>query len=226
MNLIISKLLAEVEDDIINLKDDDYFNEELRISSNALLHYYYRYSKRNTLIGNLLYNQINENIEICREKIIKKSTMDLNGYSIIQQLPLFIINLLNTNDEDKIEKYNFLPLICHHNSNVRGVTCYCLWNIKEILKKEKIIKALIVDIGDTLGFVDEAIGLLAGILNDEKELYSYAEKYKESVELKDQLAFRINQLKGSNSISLCKAILEREELILLEKIENISMFYD
>ncbi|MBK1640577.1 hypothetical protein CKO12_01515 [Chromatium okenii] len=213
----IENLISQIEETIEELEPHDYFNESLRRNSNALLHLFYCNYER---IKENEFSKIDERIEICRRTIVDKHG-EINYYVIAQQLPLFIINLYFNSKVFTNEKYNYIPLLNHKKSDIRIVTYYCLWNIRAEINNEKIIECLLLNIAETLGYVEEAVGLLFGIINDEDDFFKIALNYTPPNNWTEQFKSRISQVKENNLLSHCYLEMLNEEVKTLKHIENM-----
>lgn len=217
----IFRLIAKLENRINNSIEGKIYDEEFFKISCTILRIVYRNLDPAGRVMLEFIDTIDENIEDCRKEFIDKiGGGGNNSYSLANQLPLFIVNMISSESAGTLIGKDFAPMIKNPKSYVRACTFHTLWIIRDRLDNQGVIQGLLYNLAENLGYIDEAAGLLRGILGDDGRLFLAASKYDASTKRKEQFEYRIDQIRSKNLLPACmqSLISFENEIALLESL--------
>lgn len=216
---VLLKLLTEYRDNTDALNGARPIPPELDNVAFAILSVVGEYEQQLTHRDELL-----ELLDDCLASILKDNPRMPTEYRQADQLPFTIAKALIEHDRFTLSgEDETFALLTHHNSTIRWHCYNVIWFAKEQLEREAILPALFKNIADTLGYVEEAVGLASSVFHTDEEFHAAAASATPPPHYADQYHERLAKLKEGNTLQNCQQIFLPLELAVKDKIIKTAL---
>ena len=205
---LLFRLIGRLEASIRAMPAGARFDNDVFRIGCAILRVVYRNLDARGRVDLEFTRAVDKNIEICRKEFFGKV---LGGegedFAIANQLPLFIVNLLIARGARGLERKGFSPMIRHPKSDVRACTFHTLWILRDRMNNPAVVRGLLYNLAENLGYISEAAGLLRGIVGDDEAFFRAADSFMPPIPRTLQYVTRVDQIRDEKLLPSCLRLM-------------------
>jgi hypothetical protein len=216
---VLLKLLTEFRDKTDALKGARPIPPDLDTVAFAILSLVSEYAPQLTH-----HEEILELLDQCEASIADDNPPMPLSYRQADSFPFTLARALINQDFVTLTGENdTFDLLSHRNSTIRWHCYNIVWFAKEQIEPQVILPALFKNIADTLGYVEEAVGLARSVFKTDQEFFASAGNATPPPHFAEQYQERLKRFREGNTLQNCQDIFMKLELRVKAKIAKTAL---